>query len=513
MNLNQFLEERARRYGDKTAIVCGDWRLSYTELDRLSNKIANSLIRLGIGRGARVAILLPNGIEFVTAYFGIIKAGAIAVPLDTKYKTDELHSLFNSCQPGMLIAETDCLEQIIADARFGTIRQVIEVGHKYKGQFPSYDEIVSASPAAKIDIDFRPDDIAHIGYTSGPTSHPTGATVSHRTLIVEADISARALRQNERDVTMLFALPLHHVFGLVIGLLGTLSSGGKTVVLPGLSLGTLMELIEAERGTIFMGVPYVYVLMVRMAQQEGIKNDIRSLRVCISGGDSLPNEIARRFKRLYGMDLGQIWGLTEACASVTCTPVDGTWKLGSAGRAMAGWEMKIVDDYGMELPTGQPGEIIVRGPIMQDYYNNSEATARAIDNGWLHTGDIGKVDEDGDLFIVGRKKNMIIVKGQNVYPVDIEEVLQTHPQIAEVIAVGIPDELRGEVIGVIVHPKPGEVILDEEVKRFCRQRLSNYKVPKQVIFLDTLSKTAEGKVRRDCLQKLFADAALSRHQD
>jgi len=250
-----------------------------------------------------------------------------------------------------------------------------------------------------------------------------------------------------------------------------------------------------------MGVPFIFILMVHMAEEEGIKHDLSSLRLCCAGGASMSTDIMKRFQQLYGLDVVQFWGLTEATAHLTRQPIDGTGKLGSVGKALPGWEVKIVDDNGKELPLNQSGEIIVSGPIMKGYYNNPRATAEAIRDGWLYTGDIGRADEDGELFILDRKKEMIIAKGQNIYPSDIEDVLYTHPKVAEAAVVGIPDELRGEVVRAVISLKEGEAATEQEIKRFCLERIANYKVPKQVIFLDSLPKTATGKIRKEDLKK------------
>ena len=284
-------------------------------------------------------------------------------------------------------------------------------------------------------------------------------------------------------------------------LLASISKGSTVVMLPGLSISGLMGTIEKERATIFMGVPFIFILMVRMAEEEGIKHDLSSLCLCCAGGAPMPTNIMKRFKQLYGLDIVQFLGLTEAAACVTCQSIDGTGKLGSVGKPLPGYEVRIVDDNGKEFPSNQPGEIIIKGSILDRYYNNPRATAETIRDGWLYTGDIGKADGDGELFILGRKKEMIIAKGQNIYPSDVEDVLYTYPKIAEAAVVGIPDELRGEVVRVVISLKAGETATEQEIKRFCLERIANYKVPKQVIFLDSLPKTAAGKIRKEDLKK------------
>lgn len=321
------------------------------------------------------------------------------------------------------MAESDLLKPLVsALPRFGSIEHIIDLGSRYEGQFLSYQEIMATSSAQKVERAVAPDDIATISYTGGPTNRPQGASLSHRSLIIEAIISAYGFQQTDKDIVMLFALPMYHMFGLASVMLTSVNKGSTVVMVPGtgISIGSFMEAVERERGTIYVGVPYIYALAVSIAEREGIKHDLSSLRLCASGGAPLSVEVIQRFKQYYGLTIADVWGLTEAVSHVTCPPLDGSGKLGASGKALPGWEIKVVDDSGNELPPNQPGEIVVRGPIMNGYYNNPQATAQAIRDGWLHTGDIGRVDEDGYLFLTGRKKELIILKGQNIYPSDIE---------------------------------------------------------------------------------------------
>jgi len=490
MNLKLMLEEAVRQYGGKTAVALGGRKLSYTELDEASNKVANALIKMGVEKGDRVALLLPNSPDFVAIYFGIVKSGGIAVPLDTRYKVDELASLCDNCRPKVLATESAFLEPLVsALPRFSYIEQVIDLGTKYKGQFLSYGEIIATGSAHRVEVELESEDIAHIAYTSGPVLQPRGSVMSHRSLVSEAAISGDGFQQTDKDIAVLFALPMHHVVGLVIVLLTSIYKGSTVVMLPGLSIPELMGTIERERATILMGVPFVYVLAVNMAEEEGVRNDLSSLRLCGSAGAPLSTDIIRRFKKGYGKELIDMWGLTEAAAHITLQPLDGSGKLGSVGRVLPWWELKVVDDSGRELPLNQDGELIVRGPIMNGYYSNPQATAEVIKDGWLYTGDIGRVDGDGNVFITGRKKKMLIAKGQNIYPGDIEAVLGTNPKVAGVVVEGVPDELRGEVVKATIRLQEGEVATEEELRRFCREHMADYKLPKQIIFVDSLPPT------------------------
>lgn len=504
MTLKLMLEGVAGRFGRKTAIVSDDRRLSYTDLDESSNKLANALIKIGVKKGDRVAMLLSNSPEFVITYFGIVKTGAIAVPLDPKYRVGELASLFNDCLPKVLVAESPALEPLVPVlSGFKSIKHVIDLGSKYKGRFPGYQETIAASSTRRIDSELAPDDIALLLYTSASSFHPRGVMLSHRSLVMEANMSGDGYQQTDKDVMMLFSLPVYHVFGLVAVLLASINKASTVVMVPGsgVSLNSFLAAIERERGTMWLGVPYIFALAVDMAEKEGIKNDLSSLRLCASAGAPLSIDIIKRFKQHYGFTLIDCWGLTEAVCHVTCSPIDGSEKPGSIGKALSGWEVRIVDGNGRELPPNQSGEVIVRGPIMKGYYNNPQATAEVIKNGWLYTGDIGIVNEKGNLFLAGRKKETIIVKGQNVHPSDIEDVLFSHPKVAEAVVLGIPDELRGEVIGAVVGLKKGEIATEQEIKRFCLERLSGYKVPKQIIFMDSLPRTASGKIDKASIRE------------
>ena len=246
-----------------------------------------------------------------------------------------------------------------------------------------------------------------------------------------------------------------------------------------------------------MGVPYIYALMINVARKEGVKYDLSSLRICLSGGAPLPVEIIHLFKQYFNLNLLDIWGQTETVSHVTVSPINGTGKPGATGKPMPCWEIKIFDDNDNELPPNQPGEIVVRGPVMTGFYNNPQATTEIIKNGWLHTGDIGKVDEDGYMFITGRKRKMIILKGQNIFPDDIEEVLLTHPKIAEAKVIGVPDMIRGETVKALIRLKPGETATEQEIRQFCQGLMADYKLPKEIIFTDTIPEATPLWTRRE----------------
>jgi long-chain acyl-CoA synthetase len=284
---------------------------------------------------------------------------------------------------------------------------------------------------------------------------------------------------------------MYHQFGLTSVMLASVERGSTVVVVPGTgrSIGSFLEAVEREKGTIYMGVPYIYALMINVARREGIKNDLGSLRLCIAGGAPLEPGIIDQFRQYYGFPILDIWGQTESISHVTVQPIDGSGKPGATGKPMPCWELKIFDDNDNELPPNRDGEIVLSGPYMAGFYNQPEATAETLRNGWLHTGDIGHLDEDGFLYITGRKRRMLILKGQNIFPADIEAILQTHPDVAGVKVVGVPDIIRGETVRALVKLKPGAKATEQEVRQYCQGRMADYKLPREIVFTDELPET------------------------
>jgi len=502
-DLKKMLEDVAKRYGKKTAIVSGDFRMSYTDLEKSSNRIAGGLLELGVKKGDRVAILLNNGPQFACIFFGIVKTGAVAVPLDTKYKTRELNCLLEHCRPGIIFTESPYLETVtplITGLEY--IEYVINLSASgSNGQILSYEELMAKGSIQGMEVGISPDDEACILYTSGPALTPKGAVLSHVNLVRALILSADGFHQSDRDVAVLFALPMHHIVGLIIILLTSICRGGTVVILPGLSIDGLMAVIEREKATIFIGVPFIHALIVKKVKEEGVVHNLESLRICGSIGAPLSQKLAEQFERYLGFRLINFYGLTESTSHVTCQSLNGSDRSGSVGKALPGWDVKIVDDNNREVPDNRGGEVIINGPIMSRYYKSPRDTDEMIKHGWLYTADIGRIDGEGRLFLTGLKKDMIIAKGQNIYPSDIETVLLDHPKVADSAVTGIPDEMRGEVVGAAVVLRAGKVATEQEIKSFCLERLANFKVPKKVIFLDSLPIADDGRTNKQVVKK------------
>jgi len=489
MDIKSILENTAGRLGNKTAIVFGGRRVSFFQLEQDSNRFARALVKLGVKKGDRVMMMLANSPEFVSVFFGIMKVGGIAVPLDTRYVADEVVSLCNDCTPKVLVIENPPLESLLSVLpKLKSIKHIITFNYQDDGRFLSYQKIMADNPAENVNVKIKSEDIAIISYTGGPTFKPHGVALSHRSVYTEVVNSAATFEQTENDIIMLFALPMYHQFGLTAVLLGSIYTGNTIVVVPGTgrSIESFMEAVEREKGTIYCGVPYIYSLMINVARRVGIKHDLSSLRLLASGGAPLEPVVVNKFKQIFGLDIRDIYGQTESVCHVTVMPIHGAGKIGSSGKTLSCWEMKIFDANDNEMPPGREGEIVLRGPFMSSFWNKPEATAKTLRHGWLHTGDMGWIDEEGYLFITTRKRRMLILKGQNIFPADIEAVLETHPKVAEAKVMGSIDLVRGETIKALVRLKPGEKATEQEIRQYCQGRLADYKLPREITFVEVM---------------------------
>jgi long-chain acyl-CoA synthetase len=508
MNLVQMLKDSTVRFGEKVAVTHGEHHLSYSALDAASDRFATALRASGMGKGDRVAMLLVNSPELVIVYFGIVKLGAVAVLLDPKYKPAELLSLLDDCRPRALVSETACLDSLTSImAKLQSIELTVDISTDSPDRYKALADFMvpHADPVEPVQI--SDNDLAHIAYTSGPSFTPRGVMVPHGNLVKEIQISARSLEQGENDVVVQFALPMHHVIGLVVVTLTSLFCGSSLIILNGVSTDSLISTIERHKVTMFMGVPFIHAMLVRKVEEEGIKHDLSSLRVCANAGDILPTTIVAKYRRLLKLRLINLYGLTETMGHVTCEPLCGPSKPGSVGPALPGWNIKVVGSSGVELPPQQPGEVVISGTMMAGYYRKPQVTAEVIRDGWLHTGDKGVLDEDGYLYILGLQKDMLICKGQNIFPSDIEHVLCQHPSVAQAAVVGVSDKMRGEVVGVAVVFKKGAHASETALLKFCLERLANYKVPKYFAFWDNLPVSPDGRINKPDIKEYFEKQA------
>jgi long-chain acyl-CoA synthetase len=505
LNLADRLSEVVTTCPEAIALKFEGKSITYAELDRISDCYAWALTRRGVVAGERVALLMPNCFEFVFFYFGIVKTGAVAVPLDPKYKWPELKALLDDCQPVALVCQTEGLNILHLHRS-----ELSYIQHYISPEDTGYPDVILLKnflidiPEIPFEIDVPENRTAHIAYTSAAQLRPQGVVISHVNLVKTAAISAGGFAQSAEDRVILFALPLHHIIGLVVVLLGTLFSGGSVILLSGVSIDCLLKTIERESITVFLGVPFIHAMLVRHLRENYSEYNLTSLRLCGSAGAPLPPELVLSYRILLDRDLVDFYGLTESTSHVTCQPLDKSGKSGSVGKVLKGFELEVVNSAGQVLLPSQTGEIIIRGPVMDGIYRQPEKTNRMLRNGWLYTGDIGYKDSDGYVYIKYFIKPMLITKGQNIYFSDVEDLLLSCPGVKEVLAVGIPDPdgMRGEVVRVAVILRDGAEQTPAGIKKYCLENIAQYKTPREIFILKELPCDLLGLPCRDTLRKM-----------
>ncbi|NMD55655.1 MULTISPECIES: long-chain-fatty-acid--CoA ligase [Tsukamurella] len=487
-NLAENLTAAAASHADTIALKCDDLQFTYAEFDDASARFATYLAEQGIDAGDRVGIMLPNTPAFAIVYYGIMRRGAVAVPMNPLLKAAEVEFYLTNTSAKALFATP----VFAADA---------EAGAKAAGATCHFgDDAALATLLAKYEptaaVEPRePSDTAVILHTSGTTGKPKGAELTHDGLGRNCEIAGRTLLHLSSDDVVMGCLPLFHVFGLTCGLNAAVRFAATLALIPRFDPRKAIEVIGRDRVTVFLGVPTMYAALVS-ALQPG--DDVSSLRACASGGAALPLQVITDFEKAFNAIIMEGYGLSETSPVACFNHPDKPRKPGTIGTPIEGVEMRVVDDAGNEVPQGERGEVQVRGHnIMKGYWNLPDATAASIDaDGWFATGDIGIVDEEGYFSIVDRKKEMIIRGGLNVYPRELEEVLYSHPEIAEAAVVGIPHASLGEEVGAAVALKAGSTLTAEAVRDFVKERVAAYKYPRHVWLLAELPKGATGKVQK-----------------
>ncbi|CAM3830602.1 long-chain fatty acid--CoA ligase [Tsukamurella strandjordii] len=487
-NLAENLTAAAAARPDALALKCDDLEYTYAAFDEASARFASYLAEQGIEPGDRVGIMLPNTPAFAVVFYGIMRRGAVAVPMNPLLKAAEVEYYLANTGAKALFATP-----VFADDA--------EAGAKAAGASCHFgDDAALATLLAKHEpasaVEPRDGgDTAVILHTSGTTGKPKGAELTHQGLGMNCEISGRTLLHLTGDDVVMGCLPLFHVFGLTCGLNAAVRFGSTLTLIPRFEPRKAIEVIGRDKVTVFLGVPTMYAALVA-ALQPG--DDVSSLRACGSGGAALPLQVITDFEAAFDAIIMEGYGLSETSPVASFNHPDKPRKAGTIGTPIEGVQMRCVDDSGNEVPQGERGEVQVRGHnIMKGYWNLPEATAASIDeNGWFSTGDIGIVDEDGYFSIVDRKKEMIIRGGLNVYPREIEEVLYSHPEIAEAAVVGIPHDTLGEEVGAAVALKAGAAITAEAIRDFVKERVASYKYPRHVWLLTELPKGATGKVQK-----------------
>jgi long-chain acyl-CoA synthetase len=478
------------RQPDRIALRCDDLQFTFAEFDDAAARVARLLERAGVEPGDRVGLMLPNTPAFAIAFYGIMYRGAVAVPMNPLLKAREVSYYLANSGAKALFATPAFADEATAGAT--------EVGARcWLVDDAGLAKLIADLPRQDVPVERGYDDVAVILHTSGTTGKPKGAMLTHGNLGRNAEVAVRTLAETGPDDVVMGCLPLFHVFGLTCGLNSSVLSGAMLTLIPRFDPRKALEVIERDAVTVFEGVPTMYSALLSVAD-EGAREATRSLRTCVSGGAALPVQVLTDFEKTFGCTVLEGYGLSESSPAAAFNHPNRPRKAGSIGTPIEGVEMRVVDLDGVEVPQGEVGEIQIRGHnVMKGYWNLPDATKATITpDGWLNTGDVGRVDEDGYFYIVDRTKDMIIRGGYNVYPREIEEVLYEHPAVAEAAVIGIPHDSLGEEVGAAVALKKGAAITADELRDYVKERVAAYKYPRLVWLVDELPKGPTGKVQK-----------------
>ncbi|NLA05471.1 MAG: long-chain fatty acid--CoA ligase [Firmicutes bacterium] len=506
ISLYQYLKNTADQYPDRTALIFIAERVTYREMMENIDRVAAAYNAAGLQKGDRIALMLPNCFAFVYSFYAAMKQGLVVA---------QLNPLLTARELGFIVRDSDARMLIAADVAYPTIKQTmldqdienlvivpltgqeLDEGTTLFEDFLQQDAPVP--PAAEIDPE---NDLAALQYTGGTTGFPKGVMLSHFNLIANAEMTREVMQQwldkfSGKEIFCMALLPFFHSYGMTCCLTTSLTVPAGLILVPQFNADLIFFLIEQYQPAMFPGVPTAFIAL--MNHPEIQDHDIGSIDICISGADALPVEVMEQFEQKTGASILEGYGLSEASPITHCNPFYGMRKPGSIGMPYPDTDCKIVDpeEGKRELPIGEEGELIIKGPqVMSGYWNRPNDTAVALRNGWLYTGDIARMDQDGYFYIVDRKKDVIIYGGYNIYPREVEEVLFEHPKVAEAVCIGVPEKFFGEVVKAFVVPKEGVEVTAEEIIEFCKPRLIKYKVPRQVEFRTELPKTLVGKYLR-----------------
>lgn len=502
MPLDRFLALQAERMPHRTFVKFEGRKYSFRDMDRLASSFASFLLGRGIRRGDRVAILSCNCSEYIAAYFGIIRAGGVVLPVNNLLTHEEVDFILTDAGVATVFYDADCS---------GTVKKLrADNGRSYV----PISEAARTNPTADLTLPATtPDDVSTILYTSGTTGRPKGALLTHRNIIANAHAATDVIRVSQKDRFIVF-LPLFHSFTYTVCVVLPLLQGARLTLLPGVRpFQRVLKSLILDRITLFVAIPTVYKILAEKKMPWIVKK-LLSLRLCISGAAPLPPKIIKEFEDVFKVPLREGYGLTEASPVVSINPVEARLnRPGTVGLPLPGIEVKVVDEQGRELGYGSPGELVVRGPnVMKGYFNRPDDTEKTIRDGWLFTGDIAEIMPEGHIRIIDRKKDLIIVDGLNVYPYEVEEVLYRHSAVKDCSMIGVPHEHEdGKELGIMyVVLKDGATSSQKELREFLSQHIAHYKIPRRFIFIDEMPRTATGKILKKELRIRYRERDKAR---
>ncbi len=484
-NLAQNLVNSAATRPDHVAIRLDDATVTYAELDALTQRVSGLLLAHGVQPGDRVALMLPNVPHFAVLYYGALRHGAVVVPMNPLLKEREVAYYLTDSEAKLIFVWDDFAEEAELGAKHAG-STVIRVDADSLAELSEHEAFATV-------VERAPEDTAVILYTSGTTGQPKGAELTHANLGTNIELTAETLLKGNADDVIFGGLPLFHVFGQTCGLNVAIKLGATLTLVARFDAGKALEVLARDRVTVFEGVPTMFTALVN--DPERAAYDVSSLRVCVTGGASMPVEVLNAFEEAFGCVVLEGYGLSETSPVACFNHPGGVRKAGSIGTPVRGVEVRLVDEIGRVLPDGEVGELCIRGHnVMKGYWNKPEATAAAIKDDWFATGDLARRDEDGCYFIVDRKKELIIRGGYNVYPREVEEVLYEHPAILEAAVIGFPHSELGEEVAAVVALRPGQSTEAGELIDYVKQRVAAYKYPRRVEIVEALPKGPTGKI-------------------
>ncbi|MDR6998328.1 long-chain-fatty-acid--CoA ligase [Neobacillus niacini] len=498
-NLDENLKRSVKNFPDSIAYIYKDKSVTYQEFSQLVDRVAAGLSAHGVGKGDGVALILGNSPEFIISYYGILRLGAFIVPINPLFTQGEIGYILENSQAKAVIAHVS-VEPKLTEVRKQLENLKLVIYTETEDQDWTWKHLTKASIHFYESPSINQEDLAVILYTSGTTGKPKGVMLSHRNLASNADSISKLLELQNID-RVVAVLPMFHVFCMTICLNAPIACGATILIQPRFSPAEVVRTISDRKATVFAGVPTMYSFIYQLP--EVTAGEFSSIRVCISGGASIPIELLQKFQNKFNVSILEGYGLSETAPLVAINPLKGTRKPGSIGVNIPGVRSKVVNEEGIELPRGAVGELVVQGPnVMKGYLRMPEATSAAIMDGWFSTGDLATMDEEGYLYIVDRKKDIIIVGGYNVYPREVEEILYQHPSVVEAAVIGVPDGEYGEIVKAYVVVKDEKITLNDII-HFCEDKLVKYKLPSQVEFLEELPKNSTGKILRRELRQLL----------
>jgi long-chain acyl-CoA synthetase len=498
MNVSNIIKRHAAENADATAIIFEELRITYAELDRLINRVAGGLLNLGLNRGEVLSLFLPSLPELIIGYLAAVRAGLTVNVVNAMLREQEVVYILKDCATRAVLVDPKRLP-IIETIRpeVASLSDVIVLGKSGSDEYCPYEFLLDSGKDQFEAVDLQDSDLCHLMYTSGTTGRPKGVMATHRNVWHNATNFGKVHFQSTD--TIMVATPIFHCWGLVNGTFGMLSEGGTVITVERFYPDRALSDIERFKPTIFQGVPPMFNLLLRQPELE--KREISSVVFCLSAATKMPENLIHQVEQRLKWRYAEAWGLTEVSCVGTTAPYKET-RIGSCGRGMDDAEIKVVDEQGVILPPGQQGELCIRGTcVTNGYLNKPEATQEAFDGeGWFYSGDIAYMDAEGYAYIVDRKKDMINVGGEKVFPSEVEDMMLSHSKIKDLVIVGIPDDLKGEAPKAFIALQEGKTATEQEIRAYCKANMAPYKVPVAVEFIAEVPRSASGKALRRMLR-------------